>query len=229
MSLHIGSEAPEQIEKILVNNLLFLLKTRNLTITQFAREIKIPRGTINNIINQKVIAPTIPLINKIAEFFEITIDQMIKHKMYDNKCYPDIFNKTFIGTHYKVPILDWHDTPKALLNITTTDQRFLFTEWLNLEVSTASNSFLFAMRSKSSYEPQFPSNSFLIFDHKIIPTDNHYVLVNDVTKSKTSLMKYFYDGNNEYISSISQEKKNIFVPENIKFLGVLSLVKLELK
>jgi len=219
----------ELLEQTIVHNLLYLLKTKRLSISDFARQINVPRGTINNIINKKVLAPTIPLIHKMANFFEITIDQLVKHKLSDQSYFYIASNgASSNGCLSRVPILNWHDAHQTIPHVTVTDKRFEFKDWLDLGDLISSNSVLFAMRSKSSYEPKFPANAFLIFDSKVTPADNHYVLVNDQNKIKISLMQYFYDGNSEYICSLNEDQKNIFDPKHTTFLGVLSFVKLEL-
>lgn len=217
------------LEQTIVHNLLYLLKIKKLTITEFARQINIPRGTINNIINKKVVAPTIPVIHKIAKFFDITIDQMVKLKLSDQFYFYIVSSgASSNGCLSRIPILNWHDAYQAVPQVTVTDKRFEFKDWLEVGKLISGNNILFAMRSKSSYEPKFPANAFLIFDRNVIPADNHYVLVSDETKAKISLMQYFYDGNNEYICSLHEDQKNIFDPQYTTFLGVLSFVKLEL-
>jgi len=218
----------ELLEQTIVHNLLYLLKTKRLSISDFARQINVPRGTINNIINKKVLAPTIPLIHKMANFFEITIDQLVKHKLSDQSYFYIASNGIPDGYISKIPVLNWDDAHQTIQNIMTTDKRLEFKDWLDLGKLISENSVLFAMRSKSSYEPKFPSNAFLIFARNVAPADNHYVLVNDQNKGKISLMQYFYDGNNEYISPLHEGKKSLFEPEHTAFLGVLSFVKLEL-
>lgn len=204
------------------HNILYLVKTKKITLAELARQLNIPRPTLNNIVHQRVFEPNLAIVYRCANFLGVTLDQFIKHKLSD-QLYVASKDGSSFSFSPKIPILKWQDAHKT---IQTIDPASELLEWLDLERTVSYKNLYFALRSKSSYEPKFPANSFLIFDCSIVPTDTHYVLVHDKVKGKVSLMQYFYDGNNEYIVTLQGEKKTIFEPEQATFLGVLSYIKL---
>lgn len=206
------------------HNILYLVNVKKISLAELARQIKVPRPTLNNIIHQRVLEPTLSIVYRCANFLGVTLDQFIKHKLSD-QLYIASKDGSSIYFSPRIPVLTWHDAHRTILS---NDQASETKEWVDFGKIISGENVLFALRSKSSYEPKFPANAFLIFDRSITPTDTHYVLVHDKAKEKVSLMQYFYDGNNEYISTLQEDQKNIFDPEHSTFLGVLSFIKLDL-
>jgi len=212
-------------ERTIAHNLLFLLKKKNLTLTNLANQSNLPKGTISNIISKRVLAPTVPVMQKIANVFEMTIDQIIQKPLSDYDYYLHV-NNLNNGSFSKIPILSWYNIEQMLIDLTIVDKNNAFNGWLNFN-TLPKKGWLFALRSKSSYEPKIPANSFLIFDHNSNPVDNSYVLAQYKNKQECSLIQYFCDGNNEYFTSLYEDKKIIIEPEQIKFLGVLFVIKFD--
>lgn len=69
---------------IIRNRILYLLKKKNLTLTNLAKRSKIRQSTLNSIINDETI-PTLSTLLAISEGFEITITELLDIPEFQKK------------------------------------------------------------------------------------------------------------------------------------------------
>lgn len=218
---------PVSLKQVISDNLFFLLDKNDLTQEKLAQLSGVPKGTISNIVGKRVAAPTVPIIKKLANALNVTIEQIIDKPLSDYDYFIHV-NRIHNGSFPKIPILNWLNTEQMIEDILSASKDKLTNDWLNFN-TLPEKGWLFALRSKSSYLPKFPANSYLIFNHNATPIDDTYALVQCKNKLETSLIHYFFDGNNEYMTSIYEDKKIIIEPGQIKLLGVLFVIKFDLE
>ena len=63
----------ENLKNIIASNLKFLMIEKNLSISELARQIKIPRTTINAWLNSKILMK-VDYLYKLATFFDVPTD-----------------------------------------------------------------------------------------------------------------------------------------------------------
>jgi transcriptional regulator with XRE-family HTH domain len=184
----------------LSNNLKYLLKKKNLSITDLSRETGIPQPTITQLILGQSISPRITTLIPIATFFNITIDELIGIK--------NLIQPSSGVVRYAIPILDWENIYKWIND----NDKFItenFNHWIATEKILGTNAF--ALFSTRTMEPLFRHKSILLIDTKANITDGSYVIYCDDSKL-CNIKRTLKDGAEIYLESISIHNK-----ETIKY------------
>lgn len=158
--------------KGLANNLTMLIKKKNLSEGEIATALNIPVMTIRRLTSGETTDPHISTLKQIADYFEVSIDSLIGG-----------IDSTPIELMHKknmpcfVPVLDW----AKMSQITSLKDIDLSTwkEWQPVilgEQHTLSED-AFALESKPSMRPRFPTGTLFIIDPNETPMDGDLVLI----------------------------------------------------
>lgn len=173
----------------------------NINATELARNLNLPPVTISRIINGKVTDPRTSTIAMIANYFDVSVDQLLGHsplpKRYRNANY---INKP--STSIQLTLLSHFTANKSRNNDS------VWFKWRSDYLAAHQHAFAVNIDTKK-YEPQFSKNSILIFDPAISPIDGDIILV-DISPSKEALIKrYVTDGNDIYFHPLNEHMRII--------------------
>ena len=125
----------------------------------------IPQQVINRLLNNQNKNPTINTLSAIADYFSITISQLLGEEELPAKL---MLAKSSNKKMQKIPLLEFKDLPF--------DPNHVIKK--NILLDLPSSKTIFALlNSDDSMEPKFSIHSTLIFDTSLSPKHGNYVLV----------------------------------------------------
>ena len=173
--------------KSITDTLSDLLRKNNLSSNQLANILGMPPMTIRRLLSGETEDPRLSTLKIISDYFGVSIDVLAG----DNS--QKLLMPSKKVASYLVPRINW-DCLSTIKNINEVDFN-TFNEWQSVslnEQDTISKS-TFALESKPSMYPRFPSGSIFIIDPKIIPTDGDIVLIKIKSSNSVTLRELVID------------------------------------
>ena len=178
------------LSKLLQN----LLYEHRMNISQLAKAIDMPTPTVHRIVTGKSTRPNQLSLQAIANFFSITVEQLIG----EQELPPDLSIKHNIATTKKVmeiPLLNWDDLNKKTSS----------TGELIIVPSTLSKNCFALSMNDSSMEPVFTKNSILIFEPENIPHDRCYALIKLHSINQYVFRQIIIDLDNKFLRPLNPD------------------------
>ena len=168
----------------LSENLRMLIRIRKVSESEIAQSLNIPVMTVRRIVTGETMDPRISTLKLIADYFNVSIDFLIGNKEKNSLHFMSKNTPKF------VPILDWEvATHTQALDLTA------WKEWLpiivgdNLSLSDKA----FALESRPSMHPRFPTGTLFIIDPSESPMDGDIVLIKMKKEGNLSLRELIID------------------------------------
>jgi len=202
--------------KLIAKNLQSLLNAYDISEYRVSQDLNIPAMTIRRLVSGETTDPRISTINKIANYFNVSLDSIVNSKEESNI---RIMKKTIPQF---VPIIEW-DIVKSLKSIHELD----LSSWDNWQpVLTMSGESIssesYALKSKISMQPRFPQGSIFIIDPKENPSDNDLILVKMQNDENLSLRQLFIESPMSILQPVITGSEPIPYQEKVhKILGVV--------
>lgn len=191
-----------------------LLDIRGITEASLAKALNIPRATINKIRSGKIQSPRSVTLSMIANYFDITVDQLIGAS--------PLFNDTAVK-FIQIPIINLenvNDIHQSLSQITFINHD----NWMLLECAdkyTSPNN-LFAIKIASdAMLPYFDSDTTVIIDPDAAVVNRRYVLVRIARTNEILLRQIFVDGQTQILKPINSIFKTIELSPEDEVIGVV--------
>lgn len=197
----------------ILNNLMFERKIRTAAL---ARQTHLPQATVQRIVTGITPNPHADTLKKIAEYFNITTDQL-KGLQPIPWLSPQRINE---AGWYKIPLLTWEESVnwKSSNNIQTNSNEYISTD-------ANCNNQCFALKIKdSSMEPQFPKDTIIVIDSAKEPKDRSFVIAKIAGYQESIFRQLLIDGPNKYLKPISPDFdrfKMSLMGKNDYIIGVL--------
>ncbi len=200
--------------QIKVNNLntilLHLIKEYNITEAQLARAINLPRGTINRIKSGKIRDPRSSTLTLIANYFNITIDQLLGYT-------PLSPSSQIQGSLVRVPVLNWEES----VNFPQTDL-VNHQLWVSFESESSSTNSLFALEvNGEAMWPYFDKGSIIIINTNSEPKSRNFVVVYIAKSKEIILRQLLIDGKLKILTPINNLFKPLTLEEEDHIIGVV--------
>lgn len=183
-----------------VNNVLtFLIKKAHISEAELAREINIPRATINRLVSGRTPDPRASTLNAIAGYFNISVDQLIgKQPLMDKS--QDIISTT----NTLIPIIELEeslDWEKIISHITPSNHL----DFIGIDHSTCLGKFAIRVKGESMW-PQFQPDNVLIISTEKKTKNRDFVIAYISKSNETVFRQMIIDGNYKFLNAIN----NIF-------------------
>jgi SOS-response transcriptional repressor LexA len=222
-------KSTDQIEtpdnKKLSEVLIRLMDECDIDALELERRTGVPSSTINRYRSEKTCNPTLASLTPLANFFCITVSQLIGEEPLGDR--PRGIYRSTLKAGAPVPILNWEDTA-TLAN----SQHILehnTGKWITLSMELGPDAFSLAMQG-DSMEPRFPDGTLLIFDPSQIANNRDFVLVYLANTKKPVFRQIVLDGFDKYLKCLNPEFKDLRKMENNdKVLGVLVQARMDFK
>jgi SOS-response transcriptional repressor LexA len=194
--------------RIVVRELLY---KNNINVTELAKSINLPQPTIQRLVTGKTSDPKLSTLTLIANYFSITIDQLLGNTPIEN-----------ISTNhsYKIhtaPIVSWK-TAIGIKDFFDSTEIKNWKDWISIDIE--SSQFSFGLRTKPSMEPRFINGSILTIDPNKKPVDGDLIIVHYVNTEEATIRELILDGPKHAIRSITDQSIEELT-ENIKVIGVV--------
>lgn len=135
-----------------------LIAQHDLNETELSQKIGVPRATINRLTSGRTPDPRASTLQTIANYFEVSIDQLLGHK----PLFSESGTKIISEKEDVLPILEWNEADKWKQKIKEAKTESM-QNWLSF--GKTSNPYLFALMVRGeSMWPQFEEGFFLVVD-----------------------------------------------------------------
>lgn len=198
------------LEKLRLN-IEFFMKKKKINASKLAEIVHVSQPTIHRLLKGKLEDPRLSLLSDIADYFSISIDRLIGKDTSDQNI---IENDKSLS---QVPIIGWNDVIKGVHSTHLTPNTW--SEWVVVDKNLTKNSF--ALRSKRSMEPRFPTNSLLIVDSTLEPLDGDLVIVHYQDTTEATIREIRLDGPIKQLLQITGESAANEINKNTEILGVV--------
>lgn len=195
------------------SNLKLLLQKAHLSENELARRTGISQQIINRILSGENKNPKIATLNPIANYFMISISQLIGDEFFDKEVSLNILHRGW----REIPLIDFNNILGSALNelILESNSKVI------ADIDYSENIFALKMND-DSMEPKFSKGSILIFDSKREVLTGDYGLL--IIDKKILIRQVFLKNEKFYVKSLNPNCDNykitmIDVP--YKCLGVL--------
>jgi transcriptional regulator with XRE-family HTH domain len=166
-----------------------LLFEKDMKVTDLARKLDIPQPTIHRLVSGKSTRPYKSSLEPIANYFSITVDQLLGE---DDSQEPSTFPTKEVTS---IPIYQWEVLPNQqsappIQTITANN--------------TSDKAFALVMPD-TSMEPIFPKSSILIFDPEMPAKDRSYVLAFIKESSLSIFRQLLIDADHKYLKPLNPD------------------------
>ena len=195
-----------------INTILDLLITNSgLSGSEIARKINVSYTTLNSIQNGKTTNPTIENATKIADFFGISVDQLIGKAPMNN-----FFEKNLAC----IPLVNLHEINIDATETLTTDN---YSSWQRIEVNDELKEHnLFAIKvSGDAMSPMFDEKTIAIIDKNLEIKNKSIVLAYLTCENDYVIRKLSIDGIHRILKPINNDFPIIHLKGEDKILGVV--------
>lgn len=201
----------------LMEILSLLMEECDIDDTHLSKATGIPASTISRMRIIKDSNPTASTLRPIANFFSISISQLLGDAPLPINRLKGSFSPTFY-TSSRMPVIDWDSAIQWIQNESNTDD---INSWVSTEKILSSKSFAIIVPS-DSFGLVFRKGSTIIIEPEKEPDDSDFVLVYDVKNKATLLRKLLIDGNDLFIQPVNPDiKKIVTLDHNYNFIGVV--------
>jgi SOS-response transcriptional repressor LexA len=192
-----------------------LLFDRNLKPVDLARELNMPPPTIHRLITGKSTRPYQSSLKPIADFFSITIEELLGEKSLASIT-QTTKNQIIESNLRTIPILKWDKSLESAY-IDPANKRII--------VSNDINEKAFGLiMADFSMEPLFQLGSILIFDPQLIPHDRSYILAKLTDTNSYLFRQLLIDADHQYLKPLNPDLSNFkmkLLENNDKVLACL--------
>jgi len=189
---------------------------------KLSKHTNIPITTISRLRNLKDSNPTASTLRPIAQFFNVTIDQLLGDHPLPIDRLPGTHNPINY-TSSLIPVLEWKDIICFLKN----QHGFMkgkLLQWISSEHSFSENAFALTIPNDNFSLFLKNGSQILIEPEKGLKDGELGIFATDI--KMITIYQILIDGNDIYIKSINPEIKSIkLLPENFIFLGSIIEVR----
>lgn len=196
-----------QISKILED----LIGNTGVSEAEVARRVGIPAATLNKLKTGVISNPTMITLEKIARYFEITIEQLLGNVPMERQFSNHLYCIPFIESHriseVSIPQLDYVNHK----------------EWKRVELSSETyNKDLFATRVVGdAMRPLFDENTIVVVNSNSELQSRKYVLVRINQSNEIIIRKLLVDGKDRILQPLNTSFPSISLHSDDCILGVV--------
>ena len=208
----------DKFNENLSNNLSLLMKENNVSESELARALGLPYNTIHRLISGHTTDPRISTLKSIAVYFNVSLDTLLN---------PIELVASTLKTSSNpkaVPILSWEKISSNEFLSSIDHQNWV--NWLPIPLVSIENLSLnaYAIESRPSMYPRFPTGTFFIIDPECKPIDGDLILIKIKKDGAVSLRELMIDPPTMKLLPIIQNSDSLnFLASEHEIIGVVVL------
>ena len=197
--------------------------------TELARELSIPRSSLQRIVSGKTKNPNKKILNALAKHFNLTINQLRgldpipwleRSEIFKSESYPSNFTS--------VPLLTWeHLNDKNILKTLIKKQETIF-QYITTEISVSETAYALKINDDSMI-PVFNIGTIIIVDPKVEPQNGSYAIIRIHKINKITLRQVIIDAGQHFLKPLHPNLKKfswLLLENNDEYLGCVVQAKI---
>jgi SOS-response transcriptional repressor LexA len=169
-----------------------LLNHHRISEAELARQIKVPRATINRLVSGRTPDPRASTLNAIAQYFDITIDELLGRSSISKK-----FRE--ISHNCTIPILKLEETMQWENLIENPCDH---NNSITLDETIQEGKFAIKINSEAMW-PQFQDNSIIIINPHKIAINRDFVIVHIKKNNEILFRQLLIEGQYRFLKAIN--------------------------
>ena len=203
--------------------LRYLMKdVGNISEGELSRRTGVPQPTIHRILSGMTPNPRIESIEPLAEFFNITPDQMLGRVSLPKDRIPGSFAAT-AATKKVVPLLSSIEVsywPDIIKDPNFKNERC----WITSESGVKDTAFALKIDS-NDYLPDFRQGTIIIIDYTRTPKEGDFILGIFIKNNLAILGQFAIESDQAIFIPLSQKKESFRIGEEIRLCGIIAEAK----
>lgn len=203
--------------------LLLLMEEQDLTVSELARRTGIGQPVIHRLLSGETDNPKVATLSPIANYFAISISQLIGDDLLPKERISGTFRMTSHGWT-TIPLLSWEQAIHWLDNRDSIN----IDKYETTDISVSENAY--ALRVKdTTMTPRFPENTLLVIDPVMEPSDRDYVVAHISNQKQAIFRQLLLDSDDTYLKPLNTDFKMILLNRESRLLGVMVQARMDFK
>lgn len=200
-----------------------LMLEQTLSVSELARRTGVGQPVIHRMLSAETDNPKVATLSPIANYFAISISQLIGDERLPHNRIPGTFQLSAHGWT-TIPLLNWEQVihwPTKMATITAKTT-------VPTEVNVSQKAF--ALRVKdTTMLPRFPENTLLIIDPDQQATDRDFVIVHLSGQKQAIFRQVLFDGDNIYLKPLNPDFQIQLSDKKSQIIGVMVQARMDFK
>lgn len=196
----------------LAENLKSLLQKKDISLSELSVHSGIHKTVISRLLLGKTTNPQIDTLRPIADFFKVTVDQLIGDApIFSNDAYGIIVPMDRL----LVPVIDWKNVPYWL----EIKDRFTPKATVDAKSNISRDSFALVVNDHK-FEPRISQGTTIIIDPHATPSDGNYILT-ESENGDVIIKQLIIVNNKAHLKSLGNNFEMSKAKDNYKSFGVV--------
>lgn len=183
--------------------------------SELARRTGIGQPVVHRIASGETDNPKVGTLSPIANFFAVSISQLIGDEPLPANRIPGTFNPG-IQSWKRLPLLTWSQA----LEWPHIPEHNKPTQTISIDQNVNENAYALIVKD-NTMEPRFPEGTTLIVDSELQPQNRDFAIVYVNNQKLPTFKQVLIDGESIYLKPLNPDFKTILLDKNYKFLGVV--------
>jgi len=209
--------------KTLSSNLKALMSELRINESELARRTGIGQPVVHRICSGETDNPKVGTLSPIANFFAVSISQLIGDEPLPTNRIPGTYNPGVQGWK-QIPLLGW-DQVVQWPQLTEHSQPL---QTISADLELGQNAYGVTIKD-TTMEPRFPEGTILVIDPSLDPNNRDFAIVHIEGQPLPSFKQILIDGHYIYLKPLNPDFKTILLDKPHKFLGVMVQSRMDFK
>ncbi len=192
----------------LVKSIKKLMHENDVNATELSLRCGVDKGNVSRILSGKTPNPKIETLKSIANFFDITIDQLLGDTAIpsEHTCGVVVPINRLI-----IPIIDWNNVSywRQIKN------QFIAKQTISVSADMSQESYALTIKT-DEYQPLFIQGEVIAIDPTLQPTDRDYFINHDNQNNITDIKQLIKKNGSLYSKSISHTHQDAIKNEHLQ-------------
>lgn len=189
--------------------------------SELARRTGVGQPVIHRIASGETDNPKVGTLSPIANFFTISISQLIGDEPLPANRIPGTFNPGVQGWK-QLPLLTW----TQVLEWPHIPEQTKPTPTISIDHDVNEHAYALIVKD-TTMEPRFPEGTTLIVDPGLQPQNRDFAIVYVDGQKLPSFKQVLIDGESTYLKPLNPDFKTVLLDKNYKFLGVVVQTRMD--
>ena len=191
--------------------------------SELARRTGIGQPVVHRIASGETDNPKVGTLSPIANFFAISISQLIGDEPLPPNRIPGTFNPGISGWK-QIPLLTWEQA----VDWPNLSEQNKLTQSVSIDLGLSENAYALIIKD-TTMEPRFPENTIIIIDPDLQPHDRDFAIIHIDGQQLPTFKQVLIDGDTTYLKPLNPDFKTILLDKKYRFLGVMVQAKMDFK
>lgn len=191
--------------------------------SELARRTGIGQPVVHRICSGETDNPKVATLSPIANFFAISISQLIGDEPLPVDRIPGTFNPDAQGWR-QIPLLNW----EQVLHWPNLNQKSAPLPTISTDIELGQHAYAVSARD-TTMEPRFPEGTILLIDPDLKPNNLDFAIIHIDGHDLPNFKQILIDGSHTILKPLNTDFKTLLLDKPHKFLGVMVQSRMDFK